>query len=115
MKKLYEEVTGKEYNVDDFLDLIRPYTKLSPLELIKVRKARRIAEVNQIIINEKEHCKLGADFTQAKELEALFRFKSWTKKEFYNWSMSSRNQEPDSFALEQLISINEYKKCLIRK
>ena len=29
--------------------------------------------------------------------------------------MSSRNQEPDSFALEQLISINEYKKCLIRK
>ena len=64
----------------EFLLLLRENTILDPISYLKVRKLRKLAEDYQIVINSKEHCNLGVDYSKANELETKLRYKIWYDK-----------------------------------
>ena len=51
------------------LEILRKKTRLTILEKIKILKMKWEAEDNTRIINQKEHCHLGVDFSEADAYE----------------------------------------------
>ena len=84
------------------LELLRDKTTLDPISYFKVCREKRKAENYQKLINKKEHCHLGVDFSKANQLETDLRYLKWKRRIFYFWYDNYRNVNFEEFALEML-------------
>ena len=62
------------------LEILRHHTVLGVKEKIVLLKKLEDANTKQQVINEKEHCNIGVDFTEAYTLEYQFRMKKWQNR-----------------------------------
>ena len=99
----------------EFLLLLRENTILDPISYLKVRKLRKLAEDYQIVINSKEHCNLGVDYSKANELETELRYKIWYDKTRASWLRYGDGQDNDEFALRLLCDASSNQKKLLKK
>ena len=86
----------------DILLLLREKAKLDPISYFKVMKERNLAISTQQILNKKEHCQLGVDFSKADRLEAQLRYAKWQRKIIGDWINDYRSTNFEEFAWEAL-------------
>ena len=68
------------------LDYLRKNSRLSILEKRKVNKLRKEAMERQYIINKINHCMLGADFSEAENLEYDLRMRRYALDLYPLWA-----------------------------
>ena len=91
----------------EFLTLLRKNTILDPISYLKVKRARRLAEESTFVINSKEHCCLGVDYTKANELETTLRYQKWLSYAIPVWYKYCRNEDPDECAIRLLLDAED--------
>ena len=99
----------------EFLSLLRKYTILDPISYMKVRKERKLAEDTTYIINKKEHCHLGVDYTKANELETFLRYRSWVRSVFPMWREFGNGESLEEYATEVLYDTDRYRTAKLAK
>ena len=78
------------------LTFLRGNTKLGPISLLKINKAKKNAELYRKYILETEHELIEIDYSDADELEFELRLRSWENGLSRTWK-----QYPDGLSLSE--------------
>lgn len=96
-----------------YLEYLRNNSHLSIIEKIKVNKLRKLAMEKQHILNTLGRCKLGADFTDADNLEYQLRLRRFAYDLIPLWDKYNDGLSLYDFA-ERVIRDNKDKKQVKR-
>ncbi len=62
------------------LEQLRKKTRLNILEILKISKMKFEAEQNTKLLNQKEHCHLGVDWSEADAYEYTRRLRKYNRR-----------------------------------
>ena len=68
---------------------LRNHTRMDLIDFVKVQAMRYDARVKQAVINEKEHCHIGVDYSMADAYEYNVRFRIWMRNLYELWKKHS--------------------------
>ena len=87
----------------ELLELLRHHTVLNFKQKILILKKIEKANINQRIINAKEHCNIEANYYDAYSLEYHFRMKNWQYKINELYTKYGKGQDLHDFSIRVLM------------
>ena len=98
-----------DYNYE-LLEILRHHTTLGFKEKLIISKKMENASIRQKILNQKEHCNIGADLEEVYMLEYQFRMRIWHKKTSNLFVKFGKDQDFYDFSLNVLMEMEEKRK-----
>ena len=98
-----------DYNYE-LLEILRHHTTLGLKEKLIISKKMENASIRQKILNQKEHCNIGADLEEVYMLEYQFRMRIWHKKTSNLFVKLGKDQDFYDFSLNVLMEMEEKRK-----